>query len=134
MMHVVLQPKPAIFARSQAQFVASRELKRIAAKLQSEGAPLSTKLSSAGPSLEADLQVGLDVLVWIGMGYGWEATEAAPTSTAVLIKMITQLARPPRMVALALKYGAHAFALALHAAGVDTILWVKAESVMEIPT
>ena len=83
-------------------------------------AQLLAELQSAGERI--------DLLVWLGVGFGWDETNAASLSS--LVKSLAP--RPPRVVALVLKYGAryHAERL-LVGMGVEMVLWLQAPSLDE---
>ena len=68
-------------------------------------------------------------LVWCGTGAcGWEAkTSPAPVTLEAMISVIHGLAKLPRVAIVCHAYGARKAAEKLHAAGIATVIWLRAD-------
>ena len=132
MLHIALQPQPVIHGRSLARTACHQELVAIKAGLDAAGAlppSLTARLSDASLTVLSELHAGVDALIWLGMGMGWEA-DAGTLSTSALVQAIAEQPTPPSLVVVALKYGGEACASALLRAGVDTVVWLQSGCVL----
>lgn len=129
-LHVAIQPLPALHAFAGSRLASERALETIAVGLRTSNSHTLTISSSVLVSdadakvVHSDLLEGVDAMVWVAMGMGWEAPTGA-LSTSDLVKSIRKLSQPPRILAIALQYGSQSCAEALRSAGVQTVVWLQ---------
>ena len=106
-LHVAIQPLPALLAFAGSRLASERALETIAVGLRTSNSHTLTISSSVLVSdadakvVHSDLLEGVDAMVWVAMGMGWEAPTGA-LSTSDLVKSIRKLSQPPRILAIAL--------------------------------
>ena len=136
-LHVAIQPLPALHALAQSRLASERALETIADGLRTSNSHALTTMSTVLVSdadakvVRTDLLEGVDAMVWVAMGMGWEAPTGA-LSTSDLVKSIRKLSQPPRIIAIALQYGTELCAAALRSAGVQTVVWLQCDRAVNL--
>lgn len=136
-LHVAIQPLPALHALAQSRLASERALETIADGLRTSNSHALTTTSTVLVSdadakvVRTDLLEGVDAMVWVAMGMGWEAPTGA-LSTSDLVKSIQKLSQPPRIIAIALHYGTELCAAALRSAGVQTVVWLQCDRAVNL--